>query len=78
MATGLAILFAATAFQVSANDSFTDAEISASPYLQSVLKRKNENYDATEFRKEGPYRIALAAQGTNNSWSALFDEHANW
>ncbi|MEK9667719.1 MAG: substrate-binding domain-containing protein [Deltaproteobacteria bacterium] len=78
MATGLAILFAATAFQVSANDSFTDAEISASPYLQSVLKRKNENYDATEFRKEGPYRIALAAQGTSNSWSALFDEHANW
>ena len=78
MATGLAILFAATAIQVSANDSFTDAEISASPYLQSVLKRKNENYDATEFRKEGPYRIALAAQGTSNSWSALFDEHANW
>ena len=78
MATGLAILFAATAFQVSANDSFTDAEISASPYLQSVLKRKGETYDATEFRKEGPYRIALAAQGTSNSWSALFDEHANW
>ena len=78
MATGLAILFAATAFQVSANDSFTDAEISASPYLQSVLKRKGENYDATEFRKDGPYRIALAAQGTSNSWSALFDEHANW
>ncbi|MGB0708790.1 MAG: hypothetical protein ACPGTI_16470, partial [bacterium] len=75
MATGLAILFAATAFQVSANDSFTDAEISASPYLQSVLKRKGETYDATEFRKEGPYRIALAAQGTSNSWSALFDEH---
>ena len=78
MATGLAILLAATAFQVSANESFTDAEISASPYLQSVLKRKGENYDATEFRKEGPYRIALAAQGTSNSWSALFDEHANW
>ena len=78
MAAGLAILFAATAFQVSANDSFTDAEISASPYLQSVLKRKGETYDATEFRKEGPYRIALAAQGTSNSWSALFDEHANW
>jgi len=54
MATGLAILLAATAFQVSANDSFTDAEISASPYLQSVLKRKGETYDATEFLKEGP------------------------
>lgn len=78
MAAGLAILFASTAFQVSAADSFTDAEISASPYLQSVLKRKGENYDATEFRKDGPYRIALAAQGTSNSWSALFDEHANW
>ena len=78
MAAGLAILFASTAFQVSAADSFTDAEISASPYLQSVLKRKGENYDATDFRKDGPYRIALAAQGTSNSWSALFDEHANW
>ena len=78
MAAGLAILFASTGFQVSAADSFTDAEISNSPYLQSVLKRKGENYDATEFRKEGPYRIALAAQGTSNSWSALFDEHANW
>ena len=28
--------------------------------------------------KEGPYRIALAAQGTSNSWSALFDAHAFW
>ena len=78
MAAGLAILFASTGFQVSAADSFTDAEISNSPYLQSVLKRKGENYDATEFRKDGPYRIALAAQGTSNSWSDLFDEHANW
>ncbi len=75
---GLAIFIASTAFQVSAKDSFTEAEIQASPYLQSVLKRKGENYDTSEFRKDGPYRIALAAQGTSNSWSALFDEHANW
>ncbi len=75
---GLAILVASTALQVSAGDRFTEAEIQASPYLQSVLKRKGENYDTSEFRKDGPYRIALAAQGTSNSWSALFDEHANW
>ncbi len=75
---GLAILVASTALQVSAEDRFTEAEIQASPYLQSVLKRKGENYDTSEFRKDGPYRIALAAQGTSNSWSALFDEHANW
>ena len=75
---GLAILLASTAFQVSAMERFTEAEIQASPYLQSVLKRKGETYDTSEFRKDGPYRIALAAQGTSNSWSALFDEHANW
>ena len=75
---GLAILVASTTFQVSAMEKFTEAEIQASPYLQSVLKRKGETYDTSEFRKDGPYRIALAAQGTSNSWSALFDEHANW
>ena len=75
---GLAILVASTAFQVSDMERFSEAEIKASPYLQSVLKRKGETYDTSEFRKDGSYRIALAAQGTSNSWSALFDEHANW
>ena len=58
--------------------TFTDEEIAASPYLQSVLKRKDTTYDTSAFKKDGPYRIALAAQGTSNSWSALFDEHARW
>lgn len=58
--------------------TFTDEEIAASPYLQSVLKRKETMYDTSAFKKDGPYRIALAAQGTSNSWSALFDEHARW
>ncbi|MBZ0289795.1 MAG: substrate-binding domain-containing protein [Anaerolineae bacterium] len=58
--------------------TFTPEEIEASPYLQSVLARQEEMYDTSEFAKEGPYRIALAAQGTSNSWSALFDEHARW
>ncbi|MEZ4668236.1 MAG: substrate-binding domain-containing protein [Anaerolineae bacterium] len=58
--------------------TFTDEEIAASPYLQSVLKRKDTMYDTSAFKKDGPYRIALAAQGTSNSWSALFDEHARW
>ncbi|MCA0454342.1 MAG: substrate-binding domain-containing protein [Chloroflexi bacterium] len=57
---------------------FSEEEIAASPYLQSVLSRKETTYDTTPFKKDGPYRIALAAQGTSNSWSALFDEHARW
>ena len=57
---------------------FTDEQIEASPYLQSVLSRLDETYDASEFAKEGPYRIAFAAQGTSNAWSALMDAHAFW
>ena len=58
--------------------TFTEEEIAASPYLQSLLRRQEEVYDTSEFAKEPPYRIALAAQGTSNSWSALFDAHAFW
>ena len=74
----LAILLAPLSFQLFAAEAFTQQEINSSPYLQSVLKRKGKSYDTSKFRKPGPYRIALAAQGTSNSWSALFDEHANW
>ena len=74
----LAILLGPLAFQLFAADAFTQQEIKSSPYLQSVLKRKGQRYDTTKFQKAGPYRIALAAQGTSNSWSALFDEHAYW
>ena len=74
----LAILLGPLAFQLFAADAFTQQEIKSSPYLQSVLKRKGQKYDTTKFRKAGPYRIAIAAQGTSNSWSALFDEHAYW
>ncbi len=74
----LVILLGPLAFQLFAADAFTQQEIKSSPYLQSVLKRKGQKYDTTKFRKAGPYRIALAAQGTSNSWSALFDEHAYW
>ena len=74
----IAILIGPLAFQLFAADAFTQQEIKSSPYLQSVLKRKGQRYDTTKFRKAGPYRIAIAAQGTSNSWSALFDEHAYW
>ena len=74
----MAILLGPLAFQLFAADAFTQQEIKSSPYLQSVLKRNGQRYDTTKFRKAGPYRIALAAQGTSNSWSALFDEHAYW
>lgn len=45
-------------------------------YVDSVNRRKSETYDTTPFKKDGPYVIALAAQGPTNSWAALFDEHA--
>ncbi len=57
---------------------FTDEHIEASPYLQSVLSRLDETYDTSDFAKDGPYRIAFAAQGTSNAWSALMDAHAYW
>ena len=57
---------------------FTDEQIEASPYLQSVLARLDETYDTSDFAKDGPYRIAFAAQGTSNAWSALMDAHAYW
>jgi ribose transport system substrate-binding protein len=80
----LALLVASMSVMVIAQDeemeerTFTDEEIENSVYLQSILRRKEEIYDTSAFAKEGPYRIALAAQGTSNSWSALFDAHAFW
>ena len=56
----------------------TQEMIDASPYLQSVIPRLDEVYDTSGFAKDPPYRIALAAQGTSNAWSALFDAHAYW
>jgi ABC-type sugar transport system substrate-binding protein len=57
---------------------YTEEELEDNAYLQSVVRRLNEEYDTSEFAKEGPYRIALAAQGPTNSWATLFDEHARW
>ena len=74
----LALMILTIGFTAQGAEEFTQEEINSSPYLQSVLKRKGEQYDTSKFRKSGPYRIAIAAQGTSNSWSALFDEHANW
>ena len=56
----------------------TQEMIDASPYLQSVLSRQDQVYDTNEFAKDPPYRIAFAAQGTSNAWSALMDAHAYW
>ena len=56
----------------------TQEMVDASPYLQSVIPRLDQEYDTSEFAKDPPYRIALAAQGTSNAWSALFDAHAYW
>ncbi|RPJ01279.1 MAG: hypothetical protein EHM39_03510 [Chloroflexi bacterium] len=80
----LVLLMSAAGTMVTAQDGgddepqFTEEEIANSPYLQSLLQRKGEVYDTSEFATEPPYRIALAAQGPTNSWAALFDEHARW
>lgn len=79
----LSLLLAVTAVvfgqdEGAAESEFTEEQIAASPYLQSVLARLDETYDTSEFAKEGPYRIAFAAQGTFNAWSALMDAHAYW
>lgn len=57
---------------------YTEEQLANNPYLSSYVARVSEMYDTAEFAKEGPYRIALAAQGPTNSWAALFDEHARW
>lgn len=44
-------------------------------YLESISRRSNEMFDSSSYEKEGPYRIALAAQGPTNAWATLFDEH---
>ncbi len=56
----------------------TDEEIANTPYLQNLMARKSEIMDTSEYKKDGPYRLALASQGPTNSWAALFDEHARW
>ena len=81
----LALLLTATVLSYGQDDEsggldfeFTEEQIAASPYLQSVLSRLDEVYDTSDFAKDGPYRIAFAAQGTSNAWSALMDAHAYW
>lgn len=78
----IALLVSAMGMSVLAQDDegvmYTEEELAASPYLASLVERMTATYDTSEFAKEGPYRIALAAQGPTNSWAALFDEHARW
>ena len=79
----LSLLLGASIVSIGQDDSMITFEITqemvdASPYLQSVIPRLNEDYDTSAFAKDPPYRIALAAQGTSNAWSALFDAHAYW
>lgn len=73
---GAAEATAAAAEEATAEAAAAPAATSDNPYLDSVLRRKDETYDTSKFKKDGPYRIALAAQGPTNSWASLFDEHA--
>jgi len=61
-----------------ATSAYTQAELDASPYLQSIVTREGTMADTSQFKKDGPYKIALAAQGPTNSWAALFDEEIRY
>ena len=79
----LCLLLGSSALSIAQDEDMSGFEITqemidASPYLQSVLSRLDQVYDTSEFAKEPPYRIAFAAQGTSNAWSALMDAHAYW
>jgi ribose transport system substrate-binding protein len=76
----LTLLMVAVGSFVQAQDEeeFSEEEIASSEYLQEILTQAETTYDTSEFATDGPYRIALAAQGTSQSWSALFDQHAFW
>jgi ribose transport system substrate-binding protein len=61
-----------------AMQKYTQTELDASPYLKSVVTREGTMADTSKFKKNGPYKIALAAQGPTNSWAALFDQEARY
>ena len=61
-----------------AAQKYSEAEVNASPYLKSVVTREGAMADTSKFKKTGPYKIALAAQGPTNSWAALFDQEARY
>ena len=61
-----------------AAQKYSEAEVNASPYLKSVVTREGAMADTSKFKKKGPYKIALAAQGPTNSWAALFDQEARY
>ena len=61
-----------------AMQKYAQAELDASPYLKSVVTREGTMADTSKFKKNGPYKIALAAQGPTNSWAALFDQEARY
>ena len=58
--------------------TYTQAELDASPYLKSVVTREGDDGRHQRVQEGGPYKIALAAQGPTNSWAALFDEEARY
>jgi ribose transport system substrate-binding protein len=76
--TLVAILSGAPVRAQDATQKYTQAELDASPYLKSVVTREGTMADTAKFKKAGPYKIALAAQGPTNSWAALFDQEARY
>ena len=72
------ILSAAVVRAQDDSQKYTKAELDASPYLKSVVTREGTMAGTSKFKKQGPYKIALAAQGPTNSWAALFDQEARY
>ena len=72
------ILSGALVHAQDAAQKYTQAELNASPYLESVVTREGTMADTSKFKKNAPYKIALAAQGPTNSWAALFDQEARY
>ena len=68
----------ARAEDTATTQKYTQAELDASPYLKSLVTREGTMADTSKFKKNGPYKIALAAQGPTNSWAALFDQEARY
>src|SRR6266849_5114033 len=53
-------------------------EASQNAYLASYNRRLGQTYDTAKFKKNPPYKLALASQGPTNSWATLFDAHARY
>ncbi|MGH3443525.1 MAG: substrate-binding domain-containing protein, partial [Nitriliruptorales bacterium] len=48
------------------------------PYSQQLAAAAETTVDTSQFKKEGPYRIATIVQGPTNGWGTIFDTVMNY